>query len=44
MSEFYCPYWAKQLSNVTGPEQDQCFAMGKSCELCMEDAGDEECE
>ena len=43
-SGFYCPYWGKMLQDVTDPEQDQCCNMGKSCELCMEDAEDEDYE
>ncbi len=42
MSEFYCPYWNCPLNDVSDPQQTQCFALGKSCEICMEDAEDEE--
>lgn len=44
MSEFYCPYWGKSLKDVSESEQDQCFNMGKSCDLCMEDAEEEDYE
>ena len=41
MSDFYCPYWNCPLGEVTDPQQAQCFALGKDCEACMEDAEEE---
>lgn len=43
MAEFYCPYWNCPLGQVTDTEQEQCLALGKSCDICMDQAEDEDC-
>lgn len=42
MSEFNCPYWNCPLSEVTDPQQSQCISRGMCCELCMDEAEEEE--
>lgn len=42
MSDFYCPYWNCPLGQVTDAEQEQCIRLGKTCDVCMEDAEDED--